>query len=136
MYEPWDKLMRAGHARSVATFGPGSASRRPRRSARRVIASVAGIAIVASAGMANLSTASAATVTGTMVTNNLTRPGGGAFLPGGGGHFWVSDGVLRLLGIWREVQSTPSREDPHGRRRSQRSAPRVQGELNQVNRRL
>ena len=105
MYEPLGKLMRAGHARSAATFGPGSASRRPRSSARSVIASVAGIAIVASAGMANLSTASAATVTGTLVTNSLTRPGGGAFLPGGGGHFWVSDGVL---GLCETVPATAS----------------------------
>ncbi len=81
MYEPLGKLMRAGHARSAATFGPGSASRRPRRSARSVIASVTGIAIVASVGMANLSTASAATVTGTLVTNSLTRPGGGGISP-------------------------------------------------------
>ena len=105
MYEPLGKLMRAGHARSAATFGPGSASRRPRSSARSVIASVAGIAIVASAGMANLSTASSATVTGTLVTNSLTRPGGGAFLPGGGGHFWVSDGVL---GLCETVPATAS----------------------------
>jgi hypothetical protein len=31
-----------------------------------------------------------------MVTQNLTKPGGGAWLPGGGGHFWVSDGALGL----------------------------------------
>jgi hypothetical protein len=43
-----------------------------------------------------MGTASAATVTGTLVAQNLTRPGGGAFLPGGGGHFWVSDGALGL----------------------------------------
>jgi hypothetical protein len=40
--------------------------------------------------------ASAATITGTMVTQNLSQPGGGAWLPGGGGHFWVSDNVLGL----------------------------------------
>jgi len=51
---------------------------------------------LAAAGLASVGTASAATVTGSLVTNSLTRPGGGAFLPGGGGHFWVSDGVLGL----------------------------------------
>jgi len=40
--------------------------------------------------------ASGAPVTGTMVLQNLTRPGGGAWLPGGGGHFWVSDQALGL----------------------------------------
>lgn len=82
-------------ARSSATYGSGSGGWR-RGTARKIIASVAGIASIAAVGMANLSTASAATVTGTLVTNSLTRPGGGAFLPGGGGHFWVSDGVLGL----------------------------------------
>ncbi len=50
------------------------------------------------AGLAAVSTspASASTVTGTMVTQNLTRPGGGVWLPGGGGNLWVSDGVLGL----------------------------------------
>jgi hypothetical protein len=60
---------------------------------------------LAAAGLANMSSASAATVTGTLVTNNLTRPGGGAFLPGGGGHFWVSDGVL---GLCETVPATAS----------------------------
>jgi len=62
---------------------------------RAIVASLAVLALAA-AGLASTSSASAATVTGTLVTNNLTRPGGGAFLPGGGGHFWVSDGALGL----------------------------------------
>jgi hypothetical protein len=41
-------------------------------------------------------TAHAATITGTMVLQNVTRPSGGVWLPGGGGHFWVSDNVLGL----------------------------------------
>ena len=71
---------------------------------RAIVASLAVLALAA-AGLASTSSASAATVTGTLVTNNLTRPGGGAFLPGGGGHFWVSDGVL---GLCETVPATAS----------------------------
>jgi IPT/TIG domain len=85
----------AAQARSSATYGSGLGGWR-RGTARKIIASIAGVASIAAVGMANVATASAATVTGTLVTNSLTRPGGGAFLPGGGGHFWVSDGVLGL----------------------------------------
>jgi hypothetical protein len=67
----------------------------PGRRPKAIVASLAVLALAA-AGLASVGTASAATVTGTLVTNSLTRPGGGAFLPGGGGHFWVSDGVLGL----------------------------------------
>lgn len=81
--------------RFSAPYSPGWPGGPPRGKARTLIASVAGIALAA-VGIANLSPASAATVTGTLVAQNLTRPGGGAFLPGGGGHFWVSDGVLGL----------------------------------------
>ena len=94
------------------------------------------IALVASAGMANLSAASPATVTGTLGTNSLTPPGGGGISPRRARTFLGLRRCAEAPRIWREVQSTRSREDPHGRRRSQRSAPRVQGELNQVNRRL
>ena len=76
-------------------YGSGSGGLRG-GTARKIIASLAGIASIAAVGMASVGTASAATVTGTLVTNGVTRPGGGAFLPGGGGHFWVSDGVLGL----------------------------------------
>jgi len=54
------------------------------------LAGLGGLAVITSAP------ASASTITGTMVTQNLTVPGGGAWLPGGGGHFWVSDNALGL----------------------------------------
>jgi len=85
----------AAHPRSSAKYILGSPGGLPRSRVRTIIASVVGI-VLAGVGMAGVSPASAATVTGTLVTNSLTRPGGGAFLPGGGGHFWVSDGVLGL----------------------------------------
>src|SRR6476646_6899663 len=57
-----------------------------------------GLALAGLGGLAVISSApaSASTITGTMVTQNLTVPGGGAWLPGGGGHFWVSDNALGL----------------------------------------
>ena len=85
----------AAHPGSSATYSPGSPGALPRRRVRTIIASVVGI-VLAGVGMAGLSPASAATVTGTLVAQGLTRPGGGAFLSGGGGHFWVSDGALGL----------------------------------------
>ncbi|KQU68851.1 IPT/TIG domain-containing protein [Phycicoccus sp. Root101] len=64
---------------------------------RKALGAVAVASLLAVAGSATLATtAQAALVTGTLVAQNLTRPGGGVFLPGGGGHFWVSDGVLGL----------------------------------------
>lgn len=77
------------HSRSCLDYG------QPRKGPRAIVASLA-VLTLAAAGLASVGAASAATVTGTLVTNSLTRPGGGAFLPGGGGHFWVSDGVLGL----------------------------------------
>jgi IPT/TIG domain len=91
--------------RSSSTNDLGS-DRRRRRTARKIIASVAGIASIAAVGMANLSTASAATVTGTLVAQSLSAPGGGAFLPGGGGHFWVSDAALGLCETLPATAST------------------------------
>ncbi len=85
----------AVHPRSSAKDSPGSPGGLHRPRVRTVIASVVGI-VLAGVGMAGLSPASAATVTGTLVAQGLTRPGGGAYLSGGGGHFWVSDGVLGL----------------------------------------
>src|SRR4029077_14324805 len=72
------------------------ASPRSRPSRTRVamvgltLAGLGGLAVVSSAP------ASASTITGTIVTQNLTVPGGGAWLPGGGGHFWGSDNALGL----------------------------------------
>ena len=83
------------HPRSSATYGTGSPGGLPRPRVRTIIASVVGI-VLAGVGMAGLSPASAATVTGTLVAQGLTRPDGGAFLSGGGGHFWVADGSLGL----------------------------------------
>ncbi|MGZ4743648.1 MAG: IPT/TIG domain-containing protein [Oryzihumus sp.] len=54
------------------------------------------IGAVIAGGLAFTSTASASPITGTLVAQNLTAPGGGAWLPGGGGHFWVSDNALGL----------------------------------------
>ncbi len=66
----------------------------------RLVRGAAATTLVAATALAaaglGASPASAATVTGTMVTQNLTRPGGGVWLPGGGGHFWVADNVLGL----------------------------------------
>lgn len=90
--------------RSIRTW-PGAARRRAPRAAldkragrpRRATIAIAVTALVG-AGLAAVSTspASATVITGTMVTQNLTRPGGGVWLPGGGGNLWVSDGVLGL----------------------------------------
>ena len=91
--ESW---MGSGHPPNSSTQSRSPrADGQPRMRPRAIVASLAVLALAA-AGLASTSSASAATVTGTLVTNNLTRPGGGAFLPGGGGHFWVSDGVLGL----------------------------------------
>lgn len=72
--------------------GPGPSSRR-----RRAAALVA-VGLVAALAPAALSTdsAAAAGITGTQVAQGLSRPGGGAWLPGAGGHFWVSDNALGL----------------------------------------
>jgi IPT/TIG domain len=72
---------------------PGRAQKRRKRVA------LLSVGVLAAAGLSlavGTSASSAATVTGTMVTQNLTKPGGGTWLPGGGGNFWVSDGVLGL----------------------------------------
>src|SRR6478609_7494597 len=77
----------------TAQARPGSRANPKRTRVATVAVAVAGLgglAVVASAP------ASASTITGTMVAQNLTQPGGGAWLPGGGGHFWVSDNVLGL----------------------------------------
>jgi hypothetical protein len=66
---------------------------------RRKRVALLSVGVLAAAGLSlavGTSTSSAASVTGTMVTQNLTRAGGGAWLPGGGGNFWVSDNVLGL----------------------------------------
>ena len=70
----------------------------PRSRSRRKRVAAAGVALAGLGGLAVLSSApaSASTITGTMVAQNLTGPGGGAWLPGGGGHFWVSDNALGL----------------------------------------
>lgn len=89
-----------GH-RTTGTFAHDEAARALRaRGGRRgkVRSAVAAVGVIAlaAAGVAGISSAAAATVTGSLVAQGLTRPGGGAYLPGGGGHFWVSDGVLGL----------------------------------------
>ncbi len=91
------------YIRLTATTLLARRTRRPSRSgtrASRLRAATIGIALtgLGVAGLAVVSSApaSAATITGTMVTQNLTRPGGGVWLPGGGGNLWVSDGVLGL----------------------------------------
>ena len=73
---------------------PRPAPRRPVRKATVAVAvaglGAVGLSVVATSG------ADAAGVSGAMVTQQLSIPGGGAWLPDGGGHFWVSDGVLGL----------------------------------------
>jgi IPT/TIG domain len=85
-------------------FGEGRAPRsayppRPdagrRRRTTRAVAPLTFIALVG-ALLSVPSVASAASVTGTLVSSGLSAPGGGAWLPGGGGHFWVSDNALGL----------------------------------------
>ena len=66
----------------------------PRRSVSLIAA--AGLAGAALGVVGTLNPAAASTVTGVMVAQNLTRPGGGAWLPGGGGNLWVSDNALGL----------------------------------------
>ena len=83
--------MGTGQPPSSSTHSRGQRDNgQPGRGPRAIVASLAVLALAA-AGLASVATASAASVTGTLVTNSLTRPGGGAYLPGGGGHFWVSD---------------------------------------------
>lgn len=68
--------------------------------ARRRVRAAGALVVTLVAALASTVTgstsAAAASVTGTLVAGGLTRPGGGAWLPGGGGHFWVSDNVLGL----------------------------------------
>jgi hypothetical protein len=74
-----------------------ASSRSPRRTrlGRGLVAATL-LGAMGLAGGLGVTSASAAQVTGTMQAQGLTRPGGGAWLPGGGGHFWVSDSVLGL----------------------------------------
>ncbi|MGA8979094.1 MAG: IPT/TIG domain-containing protein [Pedococcus sp.] len=86
-----------GNIGSSAVTEPRRPRARVRSRRRKVVGATSVAAVLAVAGVGTLATtAQAALVTGTLVAQNLTRPGGGAFLPGGGGHFWVSDGVLGL----------------------------------------
>ena len=80
--------------RTTGPLAPASPRSRPGRAR---VATV-GLALAGLGGLAVISSApaSASTITGTMVAQNLTAPGGGAWLPGGGGHFWVSDNALGL----------------------------------------
>jgi hypothetical protein len=79
----------------AARLGTLSAWRIPGRWRRTAMIGAA--VVVAGAGtLIAVSTAEAATITGTMVLNNVSRPGGGVWLPGAGGHFWVSDNVLGI----------------------------------------
>ena len=62
------------------------------------MAALGAVALVATAlGVTSMSTASAASITGTTALQNVTHPGGGIWLPGPAGapgHYWVPDGVL------------------------------------------
>src|SRR5438309_10525332 len=81
------------HSSFLAPERPGRAQKRRKRVA------LLSVGVLAAAGLSlavGTSASSAATVTGTMVTQNLTRAGGCVWLPGGGGNFWVSDSVLGL----------------------------------------
>lgn len=69
--------------------------RRGRIRATALFASGTLVAALATTGTAVTAEAAAA-VTGTLVTSGLTSPGGGAWLPGGGGHFWVADTALGI----------------------------------------
>jgi hypothetical protein len=64
----------------------------------RTLRSVVALSVIAVVGtlVSVPSVASAATVTGSLVTSGLSAPGGGVWLSGGGGHFWVSDNALGL----------------------------------------
>jgi hypothetical protein len=66
------------------------------RSRRRIIGFGAVVVLVSAMAVSSALTAHAATITGAMVLQNVTRPSGGVWLPGGGGHFWVSDNALGL----------------------------------------
>ncbi len=89
--------------------GPGATAASPRRGRNRARAAgalaVTLVAALLTAVFAS-SSASAAITTGTLVASGLTRPGGGVWLPGGGGHFWVSDGVLGLCETLPATAST------------------------------
>lgn len=63
---------------------------------RRLVLGVLGVAVLAAGAVLVAGTAQAAGANGAMTLANLTRPSGGAWLPGGGGHFWVSDNVLGM----------------------------------------
>ena len=90
-------MPRTGNPGLVAVLDPTPPRARGGTRRRRVVGGVAVASVLAVVGTATLATtAQAALVTGALVAQNLTRPGGGAFLPGGGGHFWVSDGALGL----------------------------------------
>jgi hypothetical protein len=64
----------------------------------RIVAGVVGSTLVAAAlVVSSVTSADAVNVTGTMMLQNVTKPGGGVWLPGPAGtpgHYWVPDGVL------------------------------------------
>lgn len=78
---------------------------------RRALAAVS-VAALGALGLSTFgtTTASAASVTGTMVLQNLTKPGGGVWLPGPAGspgHYWVPDGVLGICRVDPAPAATP-----------------------------
>jgi IPT/TIG domain len=84
-------------------------SARPKR--RRGITAVA-VAVLAVSGLSALGTqaATAATLSGTMVLQNVTKPGGGVWLPGPvgtPGHYWMPDGVLGFCRVDPAPGATP-----------------------------
>jgi hypothetical protein len=69
-------------------------------------------AVLAVSGLTALGTqtATAASLTGTMVLQNVTKPGGGVWLPGPAGtpgHYWLPDGVLGFCRVDPAPAATP-----------------------------
>ena len=97
---------------------PTAGAERPRShqsSGRRRPSAVAGVLALAGAtalvGVTSVGVSHAATVTGTMQVQNITKPGGGVWLPGptgSPGHYWMPDAVLGICEVVAQAGPPPS----------------------------
>ena len=98
-------IRRRGIART-----PSGRSIRGRGRSRAVLALLALVGTTTVVGVASVGIGNAAPVTATMQAQNLTKPGGGVWLPGpvgSPGHYWVPDAVFGTCQVVAQATTPP-----------------------------